>query len=139
MLPGGFLDLQYVRLIRGSVRSYLDGNYAVAIGASAGPDWGDRSAQICAGTLLTRPARLTTATHHTTGGGALLYPGAGGNFLGVVFLNPMETWLARDIKGAFIIGGNVLNLGGLVTFTGCHFFNMGPTAVRYVLTCDGDV
>jgi hypothetical protein len=33
VLPGGFLDLQHVRLIRGIVRSYLDGNYAVAIGA----------------------------------------------------------------------------------------------------------
>lgn len=50
----------------------------------------------------------------------------------MVFLNPVETWLARDIKGSFIIGGNVLNLGGLVTFTDCHFFNMGPTAVRCV-------
>lgn len=74
-----------------------------------------------------------------TGGGALVYPGAGANFLGVVFLNPVETWLARDIKGLFAIGGNVLNLGGLITFTGCHFFNMGPTAVRVATCVGGDI
>ena len=39
--------------------------------------------------------------------------------MGVVFLNPTETWLARDIKGLFIIGGNVrlsglgLHVGGM--------------------------
>ena len=37
VLPGGFLDLQHVRLIRGTVRSLLDGNYAVAIGACVRP------------------------------------------------------------------------------------------------------
>jgi hypothetical protein len=45
VLPGGFLDLQYVRLIRGSVRSFLDGNYAVAIGAHPLMDFTDSQSQ----------------------------------------------------------------------------------------------
>lgn len=68
-----------------------------------------------------------------------MYPGAGANFLDVVFLNPVETWLARDIKGLMAIGGNVLNLGGLITFTGCHFFNIAPTAVRIGTVIGGDI
>jgi hypothetical protein len=93
---------------------------------------------------MDRATKFTLNTIHPppslrAGGGALVYPGAGANFLGVVFLNPVETWLARDIKGTMAIGGRVLNLGGLVTFTGCHFFNMGPTAVRVGTIVGGDI
>jgi len=104
VVAGGFLDLQYVRVYRGTARSFLDANLAVAIG-----------------------------------GTALVYFGAGSNFLGVIFIAPRETWFARDIKGAVLFGGHILNLGGLVTLTDCHFFNLSPTSIRVTTAVGGDV
>ena len=104
VVAGGFLDLQFVRVYRGTARSLLDANLAVAIG-----------------------------------GAALVYFGAGSNFLGVIFIAPRETWFARDIKGAVVFGGQVLNLGGLVTLTDCHFFNLSPTSIRVSVQVGGDV
>ena len=104
VLPGGFLDLQFVRVHRGVVRSLLDKNLAVVIG-----------------------------------GTALVYLGAGSNFLGVLFIAPSMAWFARDIKGAVMFGGQVLNMGGLVTLTDCHFFNLSPTSIRVAMAVGGDV
>lgn len=73
------------------------------------------------------------------GGAALVYFGAGSNFLGVIFTAPRETWFARDIKGAVLFGGQILNLGGLVTLTDCHFFSLSPTAIRVATVVGGDV
>ena len=68
-----------------------------------------------------------------------MYPGAGSNYLGVLFVPPREMWFAADIKGLVIFGGNVLNLGGLVSFTDCHFFTLAPTAVRVGVVVGGDI
>lgn len=107
-----------MRVIRGTVRAWQNGLLSLAIGTCNDYFLPELLFLMCADPSI--PPPLNRRTNHpsatdtrTPGGAALIYPGAGGNFMGCVFLNPLETWLARDIKGGMILGGNVRTwLGG---------------------------